>query len=282
MEPFNPTPGLKDLKKNQNLPATNYWQQPNNRQSNILDPLGRETKPDISQEDSEKLKRSILLMLGHPVVKVELTDEQLGECIERAFNDMVRYAGKDLYAYTIATGGRTEYDWPSDAVTLHKVYYRPASFSSLGNVNQALFSDFYLLASDLAVDIYESPVTFWAYTASREMLEKTYGVWGSWENIDDRRFRIYPAPIKDQMVAVHYKSKNMTMNQDLYNLFRDFSLMYAKEILGRIRGKFSQLPGSNNNTIQLDAGTLLSEAREDREKLFIKLQSFFPLHIDIF
>ena len=282
MEPFNPTPGTSDLKKNQDLPTTSYWAQPANRPNNILDPLGREAKPEISKEDTEKLKRSILIMLGHPVVKVELTDEQLNECIERAFNEMVRFAGKDLYAYTIGTGGRTEYDWPDDAVAIHKVYYRPASFSSLGNINQALFSDFYLLASDLAVDIYESPVTFWAYTASREMLEKTYGVWGSWENIDDRRFRVYPAPLKEQLIAVQYKSKHMGMNQDMYNLFRDFSLMFAKEILGRIRGKFINLPGSNNNTIQLDAVTLLSEAREDKEKLMLKLMNQFPLHLEIF
>jgi len=236
----------------------------------------------LTDTQRDEVKRYIITMLGAPVVKVELNDEQLENVIKMATDTFIRYLGRERYSYTVAQAYQTEYEWPDDALVIYQVYFRPATLSALGNISQNLFSDFYLLATDLAVDIYESPTTYWCYLASREMLEKTYGVWGSWENIDYRRFRIYPSPMKNQIIGVHYKANDFDLSEDKYNLFRKLCLAYAKTILGRIRSKYASIPGSNNNLLTLDGAALLSEGSIEEKEVIKDIILQTPLRFEVF
>jgi len=251
-------------------------------QSNILSQGKSAIPQQFYMQQQEEVKRFIMNMLGAPTVKVELQDEQLNTAVQLAKDVFIRYLGRDMYAYTIATAYQTEYDWPTDALSITQVYYRPATLSALGNIAQNMFSDFYLLATDLAVDIYESPVTYWCYMASREMLEKTYGVWGSWENVDYRRFRIYPSPFKDQPIGIFYKSNKLDLTEDKMNLFKKLALAYAKIMLGRIRSKYANLPGSNNNLLTLDGIQLLTEGNTEEKEIIKEMILFSPLRFEIF
>jgi hypothetical protein len=265
------------------IPDTNWTFNPKpSVKSNILQKLRGQQPEWLSNEKYDDVKRYIMNMLGSPAVKVELTDEQLRTAIEQAKDIFIRYLGRERYSYTIAKAYQGEYDWPDDCVAIYQVYFRPATLSALGNINQALFSDFYLLATDLAVDIYESPVTYWCYMASREMLEKTYGVWGSWENIDYRRFRIYPTPFKDQVIGILYKSSELDISEDRYFLLRKLALAYCKIMLGRIRSKYANIPGSNNSMLTLDGATLLAEGNQDEKDIINYILSLVPLRIEVF
>lgn len=266
------------------IPDTDWVFNPKvSNKSNILQRLREEIRPDwLSKEKYEELKRFIITMLGAPAVKVELTDEQLQQSINLALEVYIRYLGRERYAYTVAKSHQSEYEWPSDCKEIFHVFFRPATLSALGNINQAMFSDFYLLATDLAVDIYESPVTFWCYLASREMLEKTYGVWGSWENIDFRRFRIYPIPFKDQIIGIWYKSNDLDFAEEKFNLLRKLALAYAKQILGRIRSKYANIPGSNNNMLTLDGTALLAEGAQEEKDITTYIMQLVPLRFEIF
>ena len=251
--------------------------------SNILQRYNEQASRDtLGPQERDAIKRFIMTMLGAPSIKVELTDEQLTNCIDLAKDVFMRYLGRERYAYTIGRSYQSEYQWPDDAISIIAIYYRPATLSALGNIAQNLFSDFYLLATDLAVDIYESPVTYWCYMASRQMLEKTYGVWGSWEMIDYRRFRVYPTPFKDQVIGMHYKVNDFDLTEDRYNLFKKLALAYAKIILGRIRSKYASIPGSNNNVLTLDGVTLLTEGSTEEEKIIKEIISMVPLRIEKF
>jgi hypothetical protein len=265
------------------IPATEWKANPISQpQSNILSQQGSAIPQPFFMQQQEEIKRFILNMLGAPTIKVELQDEQLNTAVQLAKDVFIRYLGRDMYAYTIATAYQTEYDWPTDALSIYQVYYRPATLSALGNIAQNLFSDFYLLATDLAVDIYESPTTYWCYLASREMLEKTYGVWGSWENVDYRRFRLYPSPFKDQPIGIFYKSNKFDLTEDKMNLFKRLALAYAKIMLGRIRSKYANIPGSNNNLLTLDGTQLLTEGSTEEKDLMAQMQLLAPLRFEIF
>jgi hypothetical protein len=266
------------------VPPTNWTANPKySTKSNILQKLREQGRPDwLSQERYEDIKHFIMNMLGSPTVKVELVDDQLQTAIDMAKSVFIKYLGREKYAYTMGKARQAEYEWPDDADSIMTVYYRPASLSALGNINQALFSDFYLLATDLAVDIYESPVTYWCYMASREMLEKTYGVWGSWEMIDFRRFRIYPLPYKDQVIGIQYMSKDLDLSEDRYNLLRKLALAYSKQMLGRVRSKYANIPGSNNNMLTLDGTTLLAEGTQEEKDITTYIISLVPLRMEIF
>jgi hypothetical protein len=52
---------------------------------------------------------------------------------------------------------------------------------------------------------------------------------------------------------------------------RDYTLAICKEILGRIRGKFDGIDGQES-ALKMDAATLLSESKDDRERLEERLQ----------
>ena len=149
----------------------------------------------LSQKVISDVKSYVMSMLGHPNVVVELEDGQFEEIMESAVNFLAGYVGKSRYCYSMVQARRSQYTLPADCHTVERVFYDPTYLSVLGNLSTAIFSDFYLLASDLAVDIYESPVTFWSYLASREMLTKVYGVWTDFEVVEGNQlFKIDFAP----------------------------------------------------------------------------------------
>jgi len=238
----------------------------------------------LTSTQYDETKNYILYNLGWPAVKVELKDEQLQQSIEQALNVISNYIGMKRYAYTRTTPHQSEYNVPSDCKTVMKVYYNLGFLSALGNTSTALFSDFYLLASDLAVDIYESPLTFWCYLASREMLVKTYGTWTSFEVIEGgKRLRIYPVPLRDDTLVVFYRSKEINWDEDNFNFLGDLSLAYSKRMLGRIRSKYqSGLPSSGGGSLTLDGDKLLDESKEEIERIKEELKSRDPFMIEIF
>ena len=76
------------------------------------------------------------------------------------------------------------------------------------------------------------------------------------------------------------KLKNYLFENILYNKInsigkqwiRRFGLALAKEILGQVRGKFGQLP-IPGSTVTLNAAELLSQAKEEQEKLREELKT---------
>ena len=238
----------------------------------------------LSTDQYNDTKNYVLLNLGYPSVKIELTDAQLKQCIEQALNVITNYLGMKRYAYTKTAAHTAEYNVPPDCKTVMKVYYNLGFLSVLGNTSTALFSDFYLLASDLAIDIYESPTTFWAYLASREMLTKVYGTWTTFEVIEGgKRMRIYPTPLREDTLTVFYRSNEINLDEDNFNFFNDLSLAYSKRILGRIRSKYqSGLPSSGGGSLTLDGDRLLDESKKEIEDIKEELRSRDPFMIEVF
>ena len=58
--------------------------------------------------------------------------------------------------------------------------------------------------------------------------------------------------------------------------FRQYSLAVAKEILGRIRGKWSGTVPSPGGTLTLDSSQLLQEAQAEKEKLEADIRGMSP------
>ena len=54
---------------------------------------------------------------------------------------------------------------------------------------------------------------------------------------------------------------------DVTQAMQEGALTYAKEILGRIRSKYQNVPGVGGGVV-MDGQQLLQEAREDRQKWF--------------
>ena len=239
----------------------------------------------IDKERYEDTKRYVLSMLGYPQVKVEISDDQLKEAINSSLGIVANYMGKKRYAYTLTQMRVAEYDVPSDCHTVMRIYYNLPYMSAIGNVNTAMFSPFYMMSSNLATDIYESPVTFWAYMASREMITKIYGIWTDFEVIEGgERLRIYPTPLAhEDILCIFYRSTEINLDRDNFNFFKELTLAYSMRILGRIRSKYqSGLPSSGGNTMTLDGDKLLADAQSEIERIKEELRQRDPMEWSVF
>lgn len=66
-----------------------------------------------------------------------------------------------------------------------------------------------------------------------------------------------------------YKS----INQPGRQWIREYTFALSKEILGHVRNKYKSIPIPNAD-LQLDGGELITQAREDKEKLLIEIKEF--------
>lgn len=98
------------------------------------------------------------------------------------------------------------------------------------------------------------------------------------ENTPIRTLRIFPPPSDSGNALFLYRvdprdiKLHMYSQRDLF-LIREYGLAEAKYILGRIRGKYaSGLPAAGGERT-LDGEALISESREDKERLDAKILS---------
>jgi hypothetical protein len=97
---------------------------------------------------------------------------------------------------------------------------------------------------------------------------------GGYENI-----KLYPVPYRSCNVIVHYLQKCHDFKQTNQAL-QEGSLAYAMQMLGRIRGKYSNPPGPNGG-IQNDGASMLQEAnqmiKDWEERLINRYGDFLPI-----
>lgn len=227
----------------------------------------------------EQIRDYILHMLGAPSVKIELDEQNIDFCIDQALKVFEDYAGKEYFSYYTfrTTPGKSVYELPPDVGAVRNVFYKES-----GNVNSQ--------ASDLGGAI---PLEYFngSYSSMQGgMIDPVHPVWGrmgewvlykqyeqmysrvssnlgGWEFIGGlRHIKIYPIPYRSQMVIVHYIQKQKDWN-DVTQAMQEGALTYAKEILGRVRGKYRNIPGPGGG-LQNDGPELLQEAKDERQKWF--------------
>jgi hypothetical protein len=121
------------------------------------------------------------------------------------------------------------------------------------------------------------------YKQYEQMFSRVSSNLGGWEWVGGfRNIKIYPVPYASQQVIVHYLQK-MKDWPEVLQAMQEGALTYAKEILGRIRTKYQQVPGAGGGVV-MDGQALLQEAREDREKWFenliVKFGDILPITMD--
>lgn len=103
--------------------------------------------------------------------------------------------------------------------------------------------------------------------------------------VEGNKLVIIPTPTEEMVALVEYTvyvTNLGLLRPKEYEILRDYVLADYKEILGRIRGKYSSYPVTGGDVSFGDAETLISEAREDKEKLEKMLIDLFePLPVVI-
>ena len=181
-----------------------------------------------------QLKDYILLMLGAPVVTVELDMQQLDAAVDLSLQIYEEWAPMEFFRYYVfaTVPGKSIYKMPPDVGYIRNVYYKTTSTSSFQ-------------ASDLGGAI---PIEYFypggAYASIQGgMIDPTTPIWGPHHCI------------------VQYIQKNNDWTR-VQEAMQDGALAFAKIMLGRIRSKIKNPPGPNGG-VQLDGDTLLQEGNAD-------------------
>lgn len=229
------------------------------------------TVPDLNYP---KTREFVLGALGYPVVKVELTDEQIEQCIEKAIFKFMQYRTPEpMYRYINVGAGQPLVELPLDLPKeeVIEVIYSPNAdiFAQLSGAGESFYLTYYLqnTGGTFLSDFYVA-------MAYKETMETTLGIRPTYEFVSGQKpdgsyadfIRLAPRPDGNISLGILY-SRPMTEEEiDNKDWIHKYTLAWAKEYLGRIRSKFGSVPGPTGE-MQLDGQTLLAEAQQERQSL---------------
>jgi hypothetical protein len=206
--------------------------------------------------------------LGSPIIEVEITDEQIElmtdkalsvygskKPIERIFT-FPSVPSQQLYTFTTSQVGRGIV-----AVATPDLLRQPISLDQ--------FDVFKYHANLPNLD----PGDFYMEKVWWNEVRMSAGSEDDWEAVyhyDTDTIDLYlnPIPSQSQTVCVWYVDNPTlrTVPKHDDDWLKDYALALCKNVVGRIRSKFKEVSGAEG-AIELDGDTLLTEAKEEKEKL---------------
>lgn len=229
----------------------------------------------------DEIKQYILSSLGYPVVSVELEESNLQQAIDTAINEYLSTGAVEIAYAELPILDQTNnvFDLPEDVGTVKGVVFNTPFQAAAGGTDDIFsfavaaspigpqYSSYLHASSNLAI--------FYEYLQNRDRI---IGNQITFKVVDNKLY-IWPFPKYASHLLIEY-SKNAfgildkdnkgisTSNAWGINWIRKMALANSKGMLGKIRGKFSQVsggPGGENQT--LNAQELVAESKEEIEKL---------------
>ena len=218
------------------------------------------------------IKDWVQARLGHPVVRVELSDFQILTAIDEAISKLDYHAPDwctQLAAFE-TSGGVNMYELPSFMVTNFRYAAYKKSLLSVHLAGQSLEMDFFIkyfqenfLFNDFAVS------DFLLMKMHLKQIRKILGREGSFQIVNNKYLMVYPTPVVDdaQSVVIEYKCLNSeTLHHYFISWLQKYALAISKGILGEIRGKYATLPSPQGGA-QLNGPALIAESQRELELL---------------
>jgi hypothetical protein len=236
--------------------------------------IGPEQLPIVLKVDSNPLKFHILSQLGHPVVQVELAEPQFEQALRSTGDFVAHYFPlEERMAYFMTQPLQAEYPIPDDAYWIRNVVWDPTTtriddifgaesfLFNIGNISglQNMLLDYHLLQS------------------YRKFSQRILGNEGQWEFKVERgqyngkfggTIRLFPVPKGSFPVVVEYlpsvtEFRSPQAREATYRA----ALAQMKIAVGRARSKFSGIPSPDGGAVQMDGATLVTEGKEEYEKI---------------
>jgi hypothetical protein len=245
----------------------------------------------------EQLKDFILLMLGAPVVTIELDEQQLDAAVDVALQQYEEWAPMEHFRYHVfmTTPGKSIYTMPPDIGYVRNVYYKQTgefAFQS-SDLGGAIPVEYFYPGgaySSIQGGMIDPIQPIWGrggewalYKGYEQMYARMASNIGGWEWVGGyQTIKIYPIPYRAHRVVVHYLQKNNDWSR-VQTVMQEGALAYAKIMLGRIRSKIKNPPGPGGG-VQLDGDQLLTEGNQDlkdwKEQLITRYGDLLPISLD--
>jgi len=224
----------------------------------------------------------VILMLGGPVIDLELDQQQLSLAVDEALRIFEEWAPQSYFQWyhfdTVAE--QSIYQMPCDIGLIRDVQYLPPTCDGArelgGSMPLGWIGDTGYGAGGLAWGAwgYNRHQPYWGYAGEwvlfkqyEDMFERTSGRNGGWEFYEDQHsLKIYPTPhFGGGNVSVHYLQKKKDW-KEVHQFMNEYALALAKIMVGRIRSKYSTIvsPGQG---VTLDGATILQEGKDEKKQL---------------
>jgi hypothetical protein len=208
--------------------------------------------------------------LGHPVVRVELTNFQILTAIDEAIAKM-DYHAPDwcLQFMTFKTEpGYGIYRLPKAVINNLRYCAYKKSLLSIARQNGTLEFDFFLkYFQDNYLMRDFSPTAFLQMKMGLESLRKILSMDGTFDVINGDQLQLYPSPTFVEEVIVEFKALNSdTLHPYFIGWIQKYATATCKVILGGIRGKYAVLPSPQGGA-QLNGAALVQEGNAERQQL---------------
>jgi hypothetical protein len=264
-----------------------------------LDPLNKKDLGPRKKREQvrEQIKDAVLLELGAPTISIELDDQGLNYCVDRALQVIEDYAPREYFDYYVfsATPGKSVYELPPDVGLVRNVFYKETgqyAFQSSDLDGAIPIEYFYPGGSYASIQggLIDPIQPIWGrmgewvlYKQYEQMYSRISSNLGGWEWVAGfRHIKLYPVPFRPTKVIVHYLQKQKDWNE-ITDAMIVGALCWAKMILGRIRSKYQQIPGPGGGG-GLDGQALLQEGNEGlekwREDLITRWGDLLPITLD--
>lgn len=239
--------------------------------------------------------------LGYPIVKVEMTDDQIIDCLVMAMNMFIKYASEqsteEAFYTLMLSGGQREYvllEGIVDVISFDDEGYGEKGINTLFTIENQMFNsgmvNFHNLSEGLTLLNYHMAMDF------LELIQRYTTTSFQWNfDVDDRTLTISPE-LENKMKYVPdgagnqklinspgwillkvkqlfgASSPNFSIEKAYVKLFNKewvkwYSLALCKILLGNIRSKFESFSSIGNTGISLNGSDILSQGKEEKEKL---------------
>jgi hypothetical protein len=229
--------------------------------------------------DYSEIFRYIRSTLGDPIVPVELTDEQLQDCVSYAvyYFNYYRNSKESLLKTILVNNGDGTFTIPTEVggeQNIVDVIFRPGYPFSFFDGNDNFMSLVYMnwfsqnyrgnglgsLASD--------------YFVSMSTLQDLSNILG--KNISyrffDGKMKITPMPPGGCMVGIIFRSALTLTEINTNMLIKKLSIARAKQLLGTIRSTFGGVVPGGTENLTLRGEALIAEGKQEENDALIELQ----------
>jgi hypothetical protein len=224
--------------------------------------------------------------LGHPTLRVELTEDQIYDALADSLNYYMSYAERPpKYWQFLTQAGVNTYPLPTDFETLNsEVYYLP---NTIVNFIQSFTAYQLYLNFTGNLDITQFEATMQALQLKLNRI----GAVSTWEIIyHPPRIKIYPMPSIDGLPVLFSYNPKVRLEDWVtqsdpngWDWVRKYALAKCKIVLGRLRSRYGDIITAGAQPFTQDGTALVAEGKEEIAALDVVLEGLrAPLMPEIF
>ena len=226
--------------------------------------MARSTFTNHKITTDEGLRNWILTELGYPLITVELTEDQLDQAIDNAFEIYTKYAdfGEKYIAFSLADYDHTNNYLSLSAYNVAAVYGTNEQSTTMFSSGDTIFSVQNAMLQNGSYPFFGggSGGGFVTLQAAHEFMALAKLMTGGGYSYDYDRYnktlRLYPAPATDSTEYIVITCEIIPPDEELYGneYLKRFALAYAKIMLGTVRKKFGDIPLLGGASIDVEIG----------------------------